>query len=232
VHRARGRGLRRRAGRPRRRSNTPRNRGANTAADVAHAGGRSSTAVRYRRTGRNRDSGGRKPGEPALRNGVEHALRHSVQHALRHRDSRATEAATTPPPTSTQQPAVTATTTPTLTPTSTPSAGATDPLNAGPRRRRARRSQRRRGEHHRRRRRSGRRHCRIDATVAAARESAERWRTSAIDAYSRARLIDDLTALDFKDDLQAIAARARYGFRGWPLEETTSGKTKTAMISP
>src|SRR4051794_14032597 len=44
---------------------------------------------------------------------------------------------------------------------------------------------------HRRRRRSGRRHCRIDATVAAARESAERWRTSAIDAYSRARLIDD-----------------------------------------
>lgn len=46
------------------------------------------------------------------------------------------------------------------------------------------------------------------------------------------RVVRVLSAVDFKDDLDGLAARgARYGFPGWPLEETTKGgKTKTAYL--
>ncbi|MDA0159283.1 hypothetical protein OM076_03310 [Solirubrobacter ginsenosidimutans] len=81
MRHARGRGLRWRVGRPRRR-NTPRDRVANPAADVAHAGGRRSAAVRDRTSGRNRDSGGGKPDGPDQL-AVEHALRHRHEHAVR-----------------------------------------------------------------------------------------------------------------------------------------------------
>ncbi|HEY4277627.1 MAG TPA: hypothetical protein VGM91_05375 [Conexibacter sp.] len=48
-----------------------------------------------------------------------------------------------------------------------------------------------------------------------------------------ARVLQILTAIDFKDDLDAIAARgARYGFPGWPVADTTgNGKTKTTTSS-
>ena len=47
-----------------------------------------------------------------------------------------------------------------------------------------------------------------------------------VKAFAKVRLDDRalkiLTAVDFKDDLDALAARgARYGFPGWPVEETT-----------
>ena len=47
-----------------------------------------------------------------------------------------------------------------------------------------------------------------------------------------ARVIQILSAIDFKNDLDAIATRgARYGFPGWPTEETTGrGKTKTTYL--
>jgi ParB/RepB/Spo0J family partition protein len=46
------------------------------------------------------------------------------------------------------------------------------------------------------------------------------------------RVVRILSAVDFKDDLDGIAARgARYGFPGWPLEETTTGgKSKVAYL--
>ena len=46
------------------------------------------------------------------------------------------------------------------------------------------------------------------------------------------RVLRVLTAVDFKDDLDALAARgARYGFPGWPVEETTAGgKAKTTYL--
>jgi ParB/RepB/Spo0J family partition protein len=46
-----------------------------------------------------------------------------------------------------------------------------------------------------------------------------------------ARVLQVLSAVDFKDDLEALAARgARYGFPGWPAEETAAGKTKTVYL--
>ena len=47
-----------------------------------------------------------------------------------------------------------------------------------------------------------------------------------------ARVLQVLTAVDFKDDLDALAARgARYGFPGWPVETTTAGgKAKTVYL--
>ena len=47
-----------------------------------------------------------------------------------------------------------------------------------------------------------------------------------------ARVIQILSAIDFKNDLDGIAARgARYGFPGWPTEETSGrGKSKTTYL--
>lgn len=46
-----------------------------------------------------------------------------------------------------------------------------------------------------------------------------------------ARVLQVLTAVDFKDDLEALAARgARYGFPGWPVQETKGAKTKTVYL--
>jgi ParB/RepB/Spo0J family partition protein len=47
-----------------------------------------------------------------------------------------------------------------------------------------------------------------------------------------ARVLQVLTAVDFKDDLDALAGRgARYGFPGWPCETTTpGGKAKTIYL--
>jgi hypothetical protein len=43
-----------------------------------------------------------------------------------------------------------------------------------------------------------------------------------------ARVLQVLSAVDFKDELEALATRgARYGFPGWPVEETNGEKTKT-----
>jgi ParB/RepB/Spo0J family partition protein len=46
-----------------------------------------------------------------------------------------------------------------------------------------------------------------------------------------ARVLQVVTAVDFKDDLEALAMRgARYGFPGWPVQETTGEKTKTVYL--
>jgi ParB/RepB/Spo0J family partition protein len=46
-----------------------------------------------------------------------------------------------------------------------------------------------------------------------------------------ARLLQVLSAVDFKDDLEALAMRgARYGFPGWAVEKTNTEKTKTVHL--